>query len=157
MDERHAPRYGRQFREEYDGLISGIEGEERDDIYSDLFGFMLKEPGMPIYEFMCRGCEMESTFLTRSVNTSFDPICRHCGGTDLRKAISTFAHHRTIKDVHEAFPTPKDMSSGYYNDPRNIGRNVTDEFRKRDMDVPGEIKETIEAAREGVMPRGVNL
>jgi len=40
----------------------------------------------------------------------------------------------------------------YYRDPRNIGRWVEKRFRDMGQELPPQIQEEIQAAREGVMP-----
>ena len=113
---------------------------------------------MPIYDFVCGACRGRSTFLTRSVHTPLEPACRSCGSTDLQREMSTFAHHRTIKAVHDAYgPPPKYPGLDYYKDPRNIGRNVEETFRQWSMEMPKEVRDTIDAAREGTPPEGVDL
>ena len=43
-------------------------------------------------------------------------------------------------------------SPDYYKDPRNIGRWVENKFKDMDMEIPGEIQQKIQAAREGELP-----
>ncbi len=113
---------------------------------------------MPIYDFVCGACGHNSSFLTRSVNSPLEPVCRSCGGTDMERAVSTFAHHRTVRDVHEAYgPPAKYPDMDYYKDPRNIGRNVEETFKQWDMDIPQEVRDTIDSAREGTMPKDIDL
>ena len=45
------------------------------------------------------------------------------------------------------FPGPD-----YYRDPRNIGRWTEKRFQELGMELPGEIQQEIQAAREGEMP-----
>ena len=113
---------------------------------------------MPIYEFVCGACGHKSSFLTRSVNSPLKPICRSCSGTDLQRAVSSFAYHLTTKDVHGAYrPPPQYPAMDYYKDPRNIGRNVEETFKQSNMEMPQEIRDSIDAAREGTMPKEIDL
>ena len=113
---------------------------------------------MPIYEFICTACGRKSSFLTRSVNDTLTPVCGACGSQELRRAVSTFAHHRTTKEVHEAYgSTPEHPDLEFYKDPRNIGRNVEETFRKWNVEMPTQVRDTIDAAREGTMPQGIDL
>ena len=111
---------------------------------------------MPIYEFFCPVCRNKSSFLVRSVSTSFEPKCPGCGNTGLVRAVSTFAHHKSLKTIHEESGEPS-MFAGpdYYKDPRNIGRWVEKKFDDMGMEMPGEIKQEIQAAREGVLPESL--
>jgi hypothetical protein len=43
-------------------------------------------------------------------------------------------------------------SEDYYKDPRNIGRWVEKRFQQMGQELPSQVKEEIQAAREGVMP-----
>jgi hypothetical protein len=45
----------------------------------------------------------------------------------------------------------------YYEDPRNIGRNVEEAFQRYDMTMPSGVQETIDAAREGALPGDLDL
>jgi len=85
----------------------------------------------------------------RTVFSSVHPECRACGAR-LARTISTFAYHKSIETVHEESGGPN--SPDYYRDPRNIGRSVEKSFQKMGMEVPAEIQEKIQAAREGEMP-----
>ena len=114
------------------------------------------QEAMPIYEYRCRKCEARSTFLAKSVNEPVSGTCSACGSADLERVISTFAYHRSIQSIHEdsgeptMFPGPD-----YYKDPRNIGRWTEKRFKEMGMELPGEIKEDIQAAREGELPKSL--
>ena len=113
---------------------------------------------MPIYEYRCLGCGKLSSVFIRSVNDKTAPVCDHCQGSDVQRVISSFAHHKSLKAVHEqSGPPPGHPSLDYYRDPRNIGRHVEDSFRKQGMEVPESVQETIQAAREGELPKGLDL
>lgn len=45
----------------------------------------------------------------------------------------------------------------YYKDPRNIGRNVEETLRRWNYDMPREVRNAIDAARDGTLPEGVDL
>ncbi len=109
---------------------------------------------MPIYEYSCRGCGKVSSFFVKAINTPLEPACRHCQGRDMQRRISSFALGKTARSVHEQHPSSKGRD--YYSDPRNIGRHVEDSFRRHGMDVPATVRETIDAAREGHLPKGVD-
>jgi hypothetical protein len=44
----------------------------------------------------------------------------------------------------------------YSSDPRNIGRRVEDSFARYGMEIPGSVREVIEAVREGDLPKGLD-
>ncbi len=110
---------------------------------------------MPIYEYRCAGCGQVSSFFVRSINSPLDPSCTHCGGNDLQRRMSSFAVAKTTQSVHEQYPTSAGAGQDYYSDPRNIGRQVEESFQKRGMEVPPSVRRTIDAAREGSLPPGI--
>jgi hypothetical protein len=61
-----------------------------------------------------------------------------------------------MQTIHEEageptmFPGPE-----YYKDPRNIGRWTEKRFKEMGMEMPTEIKEEIQAAREGELPESL--
>ncbi|MBI2872769.1 MAG: zinc ribbon domain-containing protein [Chloroflexi bacterium] len=113
---------------------------------------------MPIYEYRCQECNRTSSFFTRSISQAVEPVCSSCGSQRMERLMSAFAHHKTVAQVHEesgsppAFPTPD-----YYSDPRNIGRHVEETFQKHDVELPQSIREKIDAARQGVMPKELDV
>ena len=111
---------------------------------------------MPIYEYRCDGCGQVSSFFIRSINSPLDPACQHCQSKDLQRRMSSFAVAKNVQSVHEQFPTAGGPNKDYYSDPRNIGRHVEETFQKRGMEVPPSVRETIDAARSGEMPKGVD-
>ena len=118
---------------------------------------------MPIYEFFCKSCQRKASFFVRSFNPPQNPTCPACGSNGLDRCISGFAYHRTMKDVWEqsgpasAVPTGPD----YYKDPRNIGRWTEKKLKDLGVDMNSEeykntfsgVKESIDAAREGELPK----
>jgi putative FmdB family regulatory protein len=109
---------------------------------------------MPIYEFICQACHKRSSHFVRSINQSFSPVCPACGGKELTRAISTFAHHKSIKTIHEESGEPSVSAPWeFYKDPRNIGRMTEKRFQDMGIDMPDNVKQTIQAAREGELPK----
>jgi putative FmdB family regulatory protein len=108
---------------------------------------------MPIYEFYCPSCHRKSSILTKTVPSSLEPKCSACGSTDIVRLISSFSYHKSIQTIHEESGEPT-LHSGpdYYKDPRNIGRWAEKRFKDMGMEMPDEIQQKIQAAREGVLP-----
>lgn len=46
---------------------------------------------MPIYEYLCPACNRIFNFLVKSPSTARQATCPKCGGTDMKKMMSTFA------------------------------------------------------------------
>jgi putative FmdB family regulatory protein len=118
---------------------------------------------MPIYEFRCRSCSQVSSFFTRSVNDQLNPVCPACGSSDLERCISRFGIRKTASQVHEESGPPGMFGNdpSYYKDPRNIGRHTEHRLKQLGIDMDSEeyrdtfagVKETIEAARDGELPK----
>jgi len=91
--------------------------------------------------------------LVRDISALFAPKCSSCGNTKLSRAISVFAYHKQLKTVWEESGEPA-MPPGedYYKDPRNIGRWVEKKFQDMGQELPSQIQEKIQAAREGMLP-----
>ena len=113
---------------------------------------------MPIYEYRCQACGKVSSFFTRSIGDRLDPVCSHCQSQDMRRRMSSFALGKSVDSVHERSASgsgPKGLD--YYSDPRNIGRNVEESFVRHGMEMPETARETIDAARDGQLPKGLEL
>lgn len=112
---------------------------------------------MPIYEYRCLGCGQVSSFFTRSLNATLEPVCSYCQGRDMQRRMSSFAMGKSAQSVHQQYP---DSSGGpspdYYSDPRNIGRQVEESFQRYGMEMPSSVRHTINAAREGELPKGLD-
>ena len=113
---------------------------------------------MPIYEYRCEMCDGMSSIFTKTINTEVAPVCDHCQGTHMRRVLSTFALGKSGR------PAQDNYSSGtgrppldYYRDPRNIGRHVEDSFARHGVDVPESVRDTIQAAREGHLPKELDV
>jgi len=61
--------------------------------------------------------------------------------------------HKSLSTIYEESGEPgPSQSSDYYKDPRNIGRHVEKKFKDMNIEMPSEIQQSINAAREGVLP-----
>ena len=112
---------------------------------------------MPMYEYRCEMCGGMSSFLTKTINTAVEPVCAHWQETHMRRVISTFAMGKSGR------PAQDNYSSGmgkpppdYYRNARNIGRRVEDSFARHGAEMPESVRETIQAAREGDLPKGLD-
>ena len=108
---------------------------------------------MPIYEFICQNCHKKQSFLVRDISIAFTPECSFCGSNNLSRAVSGFAYHKSMKTVWEESGEPTTHpGEDYYKDPRNIGRWAEKRFREMGEEMPPQLQEKIQAAREGVLP-----
>ena len=72
--------------------------------------------------------------------------------------MSSFTLGKTISSVHSNFSSGiEHRVPGYYNDPRNIGREVEDAYSKFGKEIPQSVRDNINAARSGEAPEGVEL
>ena len=109
---------------------------------------------MPIYEFICQKCNARSSVLVRSIGQSVEVECPGCGSSDLKRALSTFAYHKSIQTIHEEAGTPGiNAGPDYYKDPRNVGRWAEEKFAGSGMEMPDQLKEEIQSIREGELPK----
>ncbi|MDY6833945.1 MAG: FmdB family zinc ribbon protein [Chloroflexota bacterium] len=110
---------------------------------------------MPVYEFCCNDCHQKQSFFTRSVDSSIDAVCGRCGSKSMSRLISSFALHKSISDVWSQSGSPDNPGPDYYKDPRNIGRWVEDRFKRSGEELPSQISDMIQSAREGHLPEAV--
>ncbi len=108
---------------------------------------------MPIYEFLCSKCNTTSSILVKSASATFAARCSACGSGDLVRLISRCSYHKSTSAVWEESGEPRrNAGPDYYKDPRNIGRWVEKKFQDMNMELPSEIQQKIQAAREGELP-----
>jgi len=108
---------------------------------------------MPIYEYICHRCKRKVGIFMRIAAIQSDPACPVCGGTGLERVFSSFAVLKSTATVHEESGEPgPGMSADYYKDPRNIGRSMEKQFKNMNMEIPAEIQDSIDKARDGVLP-----
>jgi putative FmdB family regulatory protein len=108
---------------------------------------------MPIYEFFCQDCQRKTSLLVRSVSSSFTPRCSFCGSTNLSRVVSSFLYKKSLQTIWEESGEPtKYPNDDYYKRPENIGRWAEKKFQDMGEEMPPQVKEQIQAAREGVLP-----
>ncbi len=108
---------------------------------------------MPLYEYRCQNCNTKSSILVKSVAETFTAKCSACGSSDLVRVISSFAYHKSMKTIWEESGEPQDIPGpDYYKDPRNVGRRLEKRFSEMGLEVPPQVKEKIQAVREGELP-----
>lgn len=89
----------------------------------------------------------------RMSNIEETPHCPECNSTDMTRLISSFAIANFSQDISTRNNNPN--STDYYKDPRNIGRQTEERFKKLGMELPKEIKEHIESCRDGNLPESM--
>ena len=110
---------------------------------------------MPIYEYTCDDCGRLTSAFTKSMSAEVKATCSHCGSRKLSRTLSRFAYHKSGQRVLEEYGAePQRLED--YKDPRQIGRWAERKFEEYGMELPGEAREMIDAAREGEFPSPVN-
>ena len=108
---------------------------------------------MPIYEYTCNNCNQKVSLFMRLTAINPNPSCPMCGSYELTRVFSGFTIHKSIGSLHAESGEPRShVSPDYYKDPRNIGRNIERKFKDMNMEIPSELKKSIEAARGGDLP-----
>src|SRR5690606_22793175 len=106
---------------------------------------------MPLFEFVCRHCQKQFTFLTGVIADNDAAKCPRCGSLDLQKLISRFSRGRSDDARMEAIA--EKMESRDLENPgemsrfaREMGRELSAESGE---DLSGEIEELIEEESRG--------
>ena len=107
---------------------------------------------MPVYEFQCNQCKQRVSLFVRKMSDSAVFNCPVCDGEDMTRLFSNFAYHRSVKSVHEESGDVDSAGADFYKDPRNIGRWTESRFQEMGMEVPSNVQQMIQAAREGELP-----
>ena len=110
---------------------------------------------MPIYEYKCDSCGALTSVFTKSINSLVEAVCGDCDGTEMKRMISSFSMGKTAQSVHENSTSGGSNYADYYSDPRNIGRHVEEGFKKYGVDMPQGVRDSIESARSGELPKGL--
>lgn len=73
---------------------------------------------MPVYEYICNSCRRKVSLYQQGFSSN-PSLCPHCGNSKLERIFSTFAMHKTYKDVYEDILSDRDLTRGMLdNDPR---------------------------------------
>jgi putative FmdB family regulatory protein len=110
---------------------------------------------MPVYEFWCPSCQKKVSFLLRRIGEPFSPVCPSCGNSSLSRLVSSFAYQKSLSTIYEESGEPDKPGPDYYRDPRNIGRWAEKRFQEAGMEMPSQVREMIQSARQGEMPPSV--
>jgi len=111
---------------------------------------------MPIYEFLCQKCNTKTSILVKNITEPLAPRCATCGSNDVVRIITSFAHHKSTKTIWEESGEPQRAPGpDYYKDPRNIGRWAEKRLKESGLEMPAEIQQEIQAAREGELPKSL--
>ena len=115
---------------------------------------------MPLYEYRCQECRRRSTVLVRSMFSTPDPTCEHCGGGNLTRLISKVSFRRSWGESLDwapdsGYPTdadqddPRQMAQWMRRMQREMGEEVTPEF--------DQMMEELESEADGAGADGEDL
>ncbi len=104
---------------------------------------------MPTYEYRCGRCRTKSAFFVKSFRQEFSPSCPECESDDMERVISAVSFKMGSSGTG--------AQSDFYRDASNIGRNVERNYDKSGVEMPQSVRKTIDDARAGKMPKGVDL
>jgi putative FmdB family regulatory protein len=106
---------------------------------------------MPLYEYVCRQCAKQFTFLAGVISDNADAACPRRGSADLRKLISRVARGRSDDERMDAMADRLEMRD--LDDPREMRRLAREMGREigaeTGEDMSGEMEEMIEAEARG--------
>jgi len=76
-----------------------------------------EEAKMPIYEYWCGSCQRKISVYKKDFSSTAS--CPRCGNNNLKRVFSTFAMHKTTKDVYEDILSDRELTQGMMrNEPR---------------------------------------
>ena len=77
---------------------------------------------MPIYEYECIKCRHKSSILTMRISEKIEPLCSHCGSTEMNRLMSRFATPRSEDARLDSLADPSKLGDFDENDPKSVAR-----------------------------------
>ncbi len=90
---------------------------------------------MPVYEYWCNNCRHKVTLYIRGFSETPKAICATCGNENLRRLFSSFAVHKTDKDVYDDILSDNRLVRGMMSDDPHALAEWT---RRMEGTAPGE-------------------
>lgn len=103
---------------------------------------------MPIYEFRCRDCQKEMSFIVFSVQVPSTLQCKYCGGGNLGQLISRFATPRSEESRLESLADPSKFGDLDENDPKSMARWMKRMGKEMGEDIGEDFDQAIEEAMD---------
>lgn len=112
---------------------------------------------MPIYEYLCHGCQRRVSLLWRSFADaeSRAPICPRCGGQHLTRLISRVAVLRSEESRLEDLADPSALDGLDENDPKSLARFMRKMAEETGEDLGPEFEEVIGRLEAGEDPESI--
>lgn len=113
---------------------------------------------MPIYEYRCGGCRRRASlyYQTFSAAETAEPVCPHCGSSQLRRLVSRVAVLKSEDSRLEDLADPSSFGDIDENDPRSMARWARKMGRELGEDLGDDFDEMVEQMEAGEMPEGMD-
>lgn len=110
---------------------------------------------MPIYEYLCRKCNIIFQFFIRTPGREASPACPKCGGSDMERVMSSFSTSRKASITSSGGDAMPDMSGLDESDPRSMARAIRHMADDMGEDLGPELHEAIARLEAGEDPEQV--
>jgi putative FmdB family regulatory protein len=102
---------------------------------------------MPIYEYLCRSCNLEFQRLVMKSQEERNLCCPRCHGTKPKRLLSRVAYHVSEHDRLEAFDPSVSKTDSFFSDSRNIGLHAKKRAQQMGVDLGKGFEERLEKLR----------
>ena len=103
---------------------------------------------MPIYEYLCNDCGRKSLFLILRVQEAFEPKCKHCSSTRLKKLISRVNFPKSEEKRLESLADPSKFSDFNEDDQKSMAHFLKHMGKEMGEDVGEDIDQVVDEAME---------
>jgi putative FmdB family regulatory protein len=103
---------------------------------------------MPIYEYRCKDCRREMSFIVFTQAQVPELRCKHCGSENLSQLISRFSAPRSEDSRLESMADPSKLSGLDENDPKSIARWMKKMGKELGEDAGEDFDQAIEEAMD---------
>jgi putative FmdB family regulatory protein len=104
---------------------------------------------MPIYEYRCLGCKRKVTILTLRASETVEPVCEHCGSTQLTRLMSRFAMLRSEDSRLDDLADDTSLGGLDENDPKSMARWMRKMGKELGEDAGSDFDEMVDEMEAG--------
>jgi putative FmdB family regulatory protein len=104
---------------------------------------------MPIYEYHCKQCHREFSYLLIHSWEWRKVRCKFCNSREVKRLLSSFSVHQTEESRLANLDTSKPPGDAFYRDSRNIGLAAKKRMRELGVDLGSKMDEIVEKGRTG--------
>jgi putative FmdB family regulatory protein len=108
---------------------------------------------VPIYEYGCKACRRRTSVFVRSVSSTVEAVCEHCGSRDVARLISRVAVVRSGDDMFAGLDEAS-LADVDENDPRSMARWMRKMSSEMGEPLDAETQSELERMEAGEMPDG---